>query len=112
MAEDLLTEKQKPTFMQTGVGVWIVSIITNQLFLLMWLYGVKRDLVKLGYKDTPATWTLIIPGIHFYGVWKLSKSLEEFTKGQFKQISTFLIVGCLFGIGAGIMQDRLNAQIS
>ena len=96
-------------------NVWLLSVVTIGVYIVVWHVQVRREMNALG-ANIPPSWMLIVPLLNLYWLGKFSIGVEHVTKTnlpgvspEMPKVEAFLWLSCMLGIGCAVIQHNLNA---
>lgn len=87
--------------------LFLLTIVTFGIYMLVWLVRTKDEMNALG-AEVPTGWLLIVPIANVYFMWKYAQGVEHVTKGETPTMTAFLMILLLGFFGTLIVQSKFN----
>ncbi len=93
------------------IAVFLLPFVTFGIYSIYWMVKTKGEMNSLGAK-IPTAWLIIVPLVNIWWMWKYSEGVEQVTGGKLNGVLTFILLWLLGSIGAAIVQDSFNNNVS
>ena len=92
-------------------AVALLPFVTFGIYGLYWEVKTKGEMNTLG-TNIPTAWLILVPIVNIWWLWKYSEGVEHVTGGKLSGVLAFILLFALGSIGAAIIQDSFNNNVS
>lgn len=96
---------------RSPIAVVLLSFVTFGIYAIYWQVKTKGEMNALG-AEIPTAWLIIVPLVNIWWLWKYSEGVEKVTGGKLSGVLAFILLWVLGPIGAAIVQDSFNNNVS
>lgn len=93
------------------IAVFLLPFVTFGIYGIYWQVVTKGEMNNLG-AEIPTAWLLIVPIVNIWWLWKYSEGAEKVTQGKLSGVLAFILLFVLGSIGAAVIQDSFNNNVS